>query len=92
MLSFIAGFIDGDGCLVNHHIKIECHSSWKENLEFIGRFLKRSAFIEQYKISYSMKGYVILEVGRKDSRIIKNKIILLNIPILNRKWDKIILK
>lgn len=44
-LSFIIGFIDGDGCIEVRNnkmaqLKVECHSSWFNNLLFISEFYK----------------------------------------------------
>lgn len=87
-LSFIAGFIDGDGCIKNLHnrkdfaLTIKVHKSWENILRQIGLTLHNNDKVYYYK------DYVVLSIG--DSVLLKKlkRIILnLNLPIMTRKWD-----
>ncbi len=82
------GFIDGDGCIKYQHkrkdviIQIKCHSSWLENLQYM--FGK--SHIEKYS------GYAISYIGKIDKlKELKKFVVDNHLPILTRKWDKIIL-
>jgi len=87
-IAFIAGFIDGDGCIGNLHnrkdfnLRVKCHSSWLEVLNKINKIIggKNEAKINK-------QGYALFSIG--DSRKLKQlkRVILqLNLPILERKW------
>jgi len=86
--AFNIGFIDGDGCITyqtgrkDSRITIRVHANWLENLKYM---------FNRGKIGND--GYAKLCIG-KYSEIIdyKNFIILNNLPHLNRKWDKVIIK
>lgn len=95
MLSFIVGLIDADGCIelakTNKvkQIKIECHNSWLENLEKIGSFLKDRFDIKSVCTTTS-RGYALFRItGHKNALFLREEILKLKIPYLNRKWDKI---
>lgn len=85
------GFIDGDGYIGKQYKRkdcclfIKCHSAWLENLnifsqEFLG---KKSAYLNK-------AGYANLHIGNhlvlKD---LKQFIINNQLPVLERKWNKI---
>lgn len=80
------GFIDGDGCIDNQtnrsdcKLRIKCHSSWVNNLEFIYNI----------KSKINNQGYAYINITNSILlKELKRKAIFLNLPILNRKWDKI---
>lgn len=87
-ISFIAGFIDGDGSIRNLHnrkdfnLTIKVHKSWENILKQIGLILRNNDKLYYYK------DYATLCVG--DSVLLKKlkRIILnLDLPIMQRKWD-----
>lgn len=89
LLSIFAGFIDGDGSIKNLHnrkdfnLRIKTHKSWINIINFLS--LK---FLEKERTIINAQGYASLHCG--DSRILKKlkqKILKLKLPILNRKWD-----
>lgn len=84
--AFAVGFIDGDGSIGYQSgrqdciLRIKCHSSWKDNLEFI----------YERPTSINAEGYATLnisdnEILREYKRFVLDK----NLPVLERKWDKI---
>jgi len=96
LISYIIGFIDGDGCLKQRHnrpdwnLSIKLHSSWKNLLQKI----TNTCYQQLNKIAPTAKinkdGYVVATMG--DSTILKylkRHIIKYNLPSLNRKWDQI---
>lgn len=90
ILSFIIGYIDGDGSIVIHQNKLELQiTGTKELLNWINNNL--SNFGHTYQITdkntYSLRfwgneGFEILNM-------LKNHAIKYNLPILKRKWDKV---
>lgn len=90
LLALFAGFIDGDGCIKNLHkrkdfqLAIKCHKSWLPILNYFGN----SIFSKKYDAKINTAGYTTLMIG--DSQILKDfkkQILLLNLPLLERKWD-----
>lgn len=88
-ISFIAGFIDGDGCIDNLHkrknfrIRIKCHNSW---LDILNEFSQIITGKKKAKIN--KQGYASLSIGDRETlKKLKRIVILLNIPFLKRKWD-----
>lgn len=89
--SFIVGFIDGDGNInkpknkTTTDIKIKCHGSWLNFLDWIANYLKLNN-----KALLNKKGYAVLNicdfVKQKD---LKKNAINNNLPFLERKWNKI---
>lgn len=85
LLNLSIGFIDGDGCIKYQYkrndilLTIKCHKSWLNNL--ILMFGK--AYINK-------EGYAISNIG-KHQALKELKIFALsnNLPILERKWNKI---
>jgi len=94
MLSLIAGFIDGDGCIDNQFgrpdfkLRIKCHNSWLPVLvEFI-KFIYMNEAFEPVQPKINKSGYAELTVT--NTVILKNlkkKILNLKLPIMNRKWE-----
>lgn len=77
------GFIDGDGCIqkqtgrVDSKITIKCHSSWKPFLKLFNEDVKETK-----------DGYSYIHFTKTSTvRSFKEKAILFNLPILERKWD-----
>lgn len=88
LLPFFIGFIDGDGSLVNNSIKIECWKNWEQAFINFGDFLQKEYKIK-YKISFNKNKYVKISFGIKESRLIKQEVLKLNVPFMERKWDLI---
>ena len=91
-LSFIIGFIDGDGCIEVRNnkmaqLKIECHSSWYDNLLFISEFLKNNYNIPSTTI-INKRGYTLWKItSHKNGLKLRDLIYSLKIPYLKRKWE-----
>jgi hypothetical protein len=87
LFSLIIGFIDGDGHINNKgSIIVKCDFNWKENLEFFYYTLTS----KEREIKVTSDGYSIFSISHYPTlRNIKQKAISLNLPILNRKWNKI---
>lgn len=88
LFSLTIGFIDGDGTINKKGgLHIKCHESWKNNIEYM---------LENMSEKYSIYNYENLVIGslqhNTELKKIKEKIIVLGLPILERKWDRIDLK
>jgi hypothetical protein len=96
-LSFLIGFIDGDGCINRQSggrrdcvIRIKVHNSWLDYLNILGREFARIVKQEPIKAKINSKGYAILTFYDSVAlKFLKRKAIELNLPILKRKWDRI---
>lgn len=82
------GFIDGDGCIKFQTgrnkplLSIKCHNSWLNNL----KYMFGQAYIDKGS------GYALVNIGKIETlKYYKNFVVENNLPILKRKWDKIIL-
>jgi hypothetical protein len=97
-ISLICGFIDGDGCIkkqTNRNsamITIKCHSSWKENLSFMEYKLyeillngNSSKLTKINNCGYSQVNFTKNILINK----LKEYMLSLNIPFLERKWSRI---
>jgi hypothetical protein len=93
-LSFLIGFIDGDGTIKKkknveeYSLAIKLHSSWYDNLSFFQKQISKitdSKRVCLYKYKYAI--YIINDF--KILKLLKTKINKLCLPILQRKWDKI---
>lgn len=87
LFCIFVGFIDGDGSIGFQYkrkdiiIRIQCHSSWIENLKLM---------YPQAKIKINKQGYSLMTISNSSHiKEIKRRAIELNLPILSRKWDKI---
>ena len=89
---FFIGFVDGDGCVwINKNypcLKIELHSSWKENLEWMANLLKTYYNIKSVKVKISKKGTSVLSITNKNE-ILEILKYTKDIEYLERKWDKL---
>ena len=87
LFSLIIGFIDGDGSISKKgNIRIKCDSSWKNILEYFYKFLTKED--KQFKITSDNCSMIYIS-KYKIIKEIKNKAIQLNLPIMERKWDRI---
>lgn len=98
-LSFLIGFIDGDGCISKQSggrkdssIQIKCHESWRG---FLGDMLRRVYKLSETNMKTKMnltkdKKYCIMNLSNyKVIHMLKNKTVDLDLPVLKRKWDNI---
>lgn len=92
-LSLFIGFIDGDGCIYSNtnslFLSIQIHYSW---LEWLNCCLTRLKAISKIKINKARlyKKYAIINIHNKELLyFLKEKTTNLNLPILERKWNKI---
>lgn len=87
-LAWFSGFFDGDGCVLKRKgkvsgLRIQIHSSWIKNLEFISEKLKE--YLNINSRSYiDTQGYARW-VCFKDAGILIKEIQSLNLPIMERK-------
>lgn len=93
-LSYIAGYIDGDGSIGNlhnrkdFHIRFRVHKNWMEELDSYALRISLILNCKKYKSSLSNDGYANLCFSKsKICQDLKREILKLNLPILKRKWD-----
>lgn len=91
-VSLIAGFIDGDGNIQNptnrkdFFLRIKNHSSWLHILQEFNNYI----YPEKDCCKINSSGYAELIITNTvPLQKLKEKVVSLNLPILNRKWDKI---
>lgn len=90
-LCLMAGLIDGDGSIMNFYgrkdafIRIKQDKSWLPILREFGKY-----FGESDRAKINKQGYAELQItGFPKIRELKKKLLEYNLPLLNRKWDKI---
>jgi hypothetical protein len=96
ILSFFVGFFDGDGYFPTcksrpnvSKIRIIVHKNWLPTLEFLKDKLEKYNF-SSIKTSINKRGFAqIICYGQDSIKYIKDMCIKNNIPILERKWDKV---
>lgn len=95
-LSFLIGFIDGDGCIKKVYkrkdavIGFHCHKSWKYILQYFNQRILETVGCKSPGIRIDKYGYISL--GFTNSIIVnflKIKALELKLPILKRKWNRI---
>jgi hypothetical protein len=86
--SFIIGFIDGDGTINKKgYLYIKCHKSWLDNLNKMVSFLTNGDF---NKGRINVEGLALVQLTKiEHMKSIKEKSIILNLPILARKWSRV---
>ena len=95
-LSWVVGFIDGDGS-INYQtgrkdcfIKIKLHSSWLENLQFISNFIAEKLSLIPNVARINAKGYANVNFTHyKIPIFLKKHAIQHKLPMMARKWDRI---
>jgi len=94
-LAFFCGLIDGDGCIYKPKnkrvsmLRIQCHSSWFDNLTMISKRLNK-LYNFNSTCYIDTQGYTKFCMTRsKEIAQLKKEIDKLNLPYLERKWDKI---
>jgi hypothetical protein len=91
-ISFLAGFIDGDGSIYSSHIKIDNHVSWISIHELIrDLFIKFYEFKQDdFTIKVDKHGYSGIDIRNVTNlSILKTDLMKLKLPLLDRKWCKI---
>lgn len=100
LLSFIAGFIDGDGCIRHQTGRSDCvltiknHKSWLPVLRMFEVEIYKELGISPYRAiirsRINNRGYSVLNISDNSVlRALKGKLIALGLHIMKRKWGKI---
>jgi len=95
-LSFLTGFIDGDGCIrkvykrKDSNLRIKNHRSWISVLEQFRIRLEKIFDVKIKSSKLNKQGYAELTLTNiKLLSLLKNKIKTLGIPYMERKWNLI---
>jgi hypothetical protein len=96
IVSFIVGFIDGDGSmrLPKKHkfcnITVKVHSSWIGMLNRMAKFVYELSGESSGKPKINSSGYAEWIISNSVvTKFLKSKSIELSIPFMRRKWDRI---
>ena len=92
LLSFLCGFIDGDGYIQPGSIKIENHASWTHIHELFKKLLIKFLNFkeEDFIININKRGYSSMWLNNKTNlSIIKKEMQSMKIPYMERKWSQI---
>ncbi len=89
LFSLIIGFIDGDGSIhkYGNYLKINCGKSWKNILEYFYEYLTGEKKI--FKLNSDETAEIRIH-KIKILEQIKNRAKSLNLPIMERKWNRIV--
>jgi hypothetical protein len=95
-LSLTIGFIDGDGSVRQQTgrkdclLTIKCHSSWKDNLQLFSDKICSYLKIKSNQTRIDKCGYALVNFSNSIIlKFLKRKALELELPILERKWNKI---
>lgn len=96
-LSFLIGFIDGDGSIRKQSkkredsiIAIKLHNSWLDYLNKLSERVSSIVGVKPTKAKIDKKGYAIVNLSNSIIlKYLKQKEIELNLPVLQRKWERI---
>jgi hypothetical protein len=103
-LSFFIGFVDGDGCINKQWgrqdsiLRVKVHSSWQSTLQGWVNMLYSFVDIETKhwvvpQVIINNQGYAQFAIANSDVlRFLKEAAVGLQLPILERKWNRIDLK
>ncbi len=88
-ISFLIGFIDGDGsvCKTNRVIKIENHINWNKIHLYIQTYLKKFEIESKVKYDESINASIIC-ISNKSYHFLLSKIKEYDLIVLKRKWNK----
>lgn len=105
-LSFWAGFIDGDGSIsLSGGLRIMNHNNWRSTLvEFEKKLFytlniprpvyTTKSILKINKSNGRFKGgtnyYALFQCGRQITKLLKTELLKLNLPLMERKWSRII--
>ncbi len=94
-ISFIVGFIDGDGTISSIkrnpnlcELSIRCHVSWLDNLQYFSDIICNEILIVPKK-AYIYDNCAVIQMNTKMIKYLYNNIIKLKLPFLERKWNKV---
>ena len=103
-LSFFIGFVDGDGCINKQSgrqdsiLRVKVHSSWQSTLQDWVNMLYSFVTIETKhwvvpQVIINNQGYAQFSIANSDVlKFLKEATIRLQLPVLERKWNRIDLK
>lgn len=97
LLALLVGVIDGDGCITSPRYKgkgntivLVSHLSWLHNITLLNDVLYNNSGCNKTTMPYVSNGYVRATwSNRKVLSYLKLFAISNDLPILNRKWDRI---
>jgi hypothetical protein len=96
LFPFFIGFVDGDGSIcyqsgrTDAFLRIKVHSSWNVFLQKITDYIYKLTNTFPTKPKITVEGYSNINISNSITlKFIKSKVLELNLPIMNRKWDKI---
>lgn len=94
-ISFIIGFIDGDGTISSLKknknlcaLAIRCHTSWLNNLQYFSDKICGEIYVSSKK-AYIYDNCAVIQMNTKMIKYLYNKAVTLQLPVLERKWNKI---
>jgi hypothetical protein len=104
-IAFLIGFIDGDGTIqlvktkegiktteenAGINIAIKCHKKWMSTLTYISEKITNYLNLKKYTCEINKADMASISFSSfKIARFLKLKTIELNLPVLERKWNKI---
>lgn len=95
-ISFIIGFVDGDGCIGKQSGRNDCvlriknHASWLSVLQYMLDVISTTTTVVLPKAKIDSLGYANLIISNSMVlKFLKKKTRELDLPVLNRKWIKI---
>ena len=91
-MSLFIGLVDGDGSIFfksrGKTLRIQCHSSWFHFMENLKEFLSKNGIPSTNKINN--RGYTQFTIcSHEGQQTLLKRIKELNLPVLNRKWDRL---
>jgi hypothetical protein len=97
LIAFLIGFIDGDGSIKKQPkgrkdccISIKMHSSWLKTLQFLSDEIHKQCNLRPTVAYLNKEGYAVLNLANSILlRLLKEKTLEWNLPVLFRKWDLI---
>lgn len=95
LISLFIGFMDGDGCigLDRGYIYgyIGGHPSWTNFTIFLCHIIDGYSYNSLRNPSYTKKGWLRIHLNKQHLTFLKHFISNNNLPVLERKWDKVVL-
>lgn len=95
-VSMLIGFIDGDGCIQKQHKREDCkiviklYKSWLSVLQYMANRIYSVFEIEPPEARINNCGYASICISNFSIlRYLKKKTTELDLPVLERKWNKI---
>lgn len=84
LTALVAGYIDGDGSIsMYYNVKIQVHKSWLNVLKYFAQIIGESSQTYDRDFAY------LLNCTTEELKRFKRKCLRLNLPLLNRKWDRV---